>query len=782
MKGTLSALLSQRLVTKKFSSFIVVCLALLPFLSLFATGPVKSSIDNAEHWVNLTNAMFINGQNFIFSYGPLFWLVGGVSEYYNTSTYYISIMFVWGIYAVIVWATLLLMYKSRGYLFFLLIAVCFFSFYYLKVLIFLWPLVFLFYRQFSESKQYYINVSVCLLFGVLAGFVLYIRFFYGLITIAVFGGYLAAQFLRDFRLKQTVCFIISFAVSSFVIGILVYGDANLVLKYFTTNIQLSYGNGVDMTLDIINYPFAYVCSFIVLGCFIAYGIFKRQLFILPLLVTWLLLFKLGFGRADHYVTYFVVPCAFIMLLISFDKGKFVKGLFFISFFSLYYLGTHSAYQNSPKLGLAFSTINIPSMNNPFKLPFAAGMSYQDRMAQDYEQYKLDDDFVREIGESTIDVYPYNNEYMYANKLNYKPRPLFQNYMTLTPALDLANAEFLNSPEKPQKILWNGGLACGSVDCNTFTGVDNKFLLNEDPLTSMAILENYSPSGFVLGRNDEPMLLFSARDQKQVANFVLKKSERMKFGMWYPVPEAKQNIVKIYPDFKITTIGKLKNFFFRGNIVKISYKLKSGEQRQYRLNIINAQSGVWASPLLDGLEPLGFSGEDVAEVMFETDSDYYFEPEFEAKFVATETPLITYQRRKINYNEPVTLPATVRSTDIDCEGSIDQAIDPIRGEDYSLPLSVKGWLAKSTAQGVLFDAIYVTLADKNHHKRYFTSNRNNRGDLVAVFGREELNNAGFISTIDTSSLDGEFSVTLAGRTGDETFICRNLQRPLNINRN
>ena len=126
MKGTLSALLSQRLVTKKFSSFIVVCLALLPFLSLFATGPVKSSIDNAEHWVNLTNAMFINGQNFIFSYGPLFWLVGGVSEYYNTSTYYISIMFVWGIYAVIVWATLLLMYKSRGYLFFYLLQFVFF--------------------------------------------------------------------------------------------------------------------------------------------------------------------------------------------------------------------------------------------------------------------------------------------------------------------------------------------------------------------------------------------------------------------------------------------------------------------------------------------------------------------------------------------------------------------------------------------------------------------------------------------------------------------------------
>lgn len=118
----------QRLATRKFIFFIFMLLALVPVVNIVATGPVKSSIDNAEHWVNLTNAVFIEGQSFIFSYGPLFWLVGGVSEYYSAGSYYLSIAFALLFYASVLWAIFVLTYKSRGYLSLFLIVVCFFRF------------------------------------------------------------------------------------------------------------------------------------------------------------------------------------------------------------------------------------------------------------------------------------------------------------------------------------------------------------------------------------------------------------------------------------------------------------------------------------------------------------------------------------------------------------------------------------------------------------------------------------------------------------------------------
>lgn len=116
------------------------------------------------------------------------------------------------------------MYKSQGYLFVFLIAIGFFSFYYLKVFLFLWPLVFLFYRQYTSEKNFYLNVGACLALGAITGGVLYVRFFYGLIAFAVFGGYLAAQFLKNFSVKEVLAYVLAFGASSFIIGMLIYVD------------------------------------------------------------------------------------------------------------------------------------------------------------------------------------------------------------------------------------------------------------------------------------------------------------------------------------------------------------------------------------------------------------------------------------------------------------------------------------------------------------------------------------------------------------------------------
>ena len=45
----------------------------------------SGSNGNVEHWINLTNQMFYGKQDFLFSYGPLFWLTaGGATTQYNT--------------------------------------------------------------------------------------------------------------------------------------------------------------------------------------------------------------------------------------------------------------------------------------------------------------------------------------------------------------------------------------------------------------------------------------------------------------------------------------------------------------------------------------------------------------------------------------------------------------------------------------------------------------------------------------------------------------------------
>jgi hypothetical protein len=92
------------------------------------------------------------------------------------------------------------------------------------------------------------------------------------------------------------------------------------------------------------------------------------------------------------------------------------------------------------------------------------------------------------------------------------------------------------------------------------------------------------------------------------------------------------ITKVVPHFEFTIAGRLKNLFFRGNVVNIYYKTYSGEIKNYRLNILNSISGVWVSPLINKMNNSGFIGDNVESIMFQTNDINYFKPNFESIFI------------------------------------------------------------------------------------------------------------------------------------------------------
>jgi hypothetical protein len=110
--------------------------------------------------------------------------------------------------------------------------------------------------------------------------------------------------------------------------------------------------------------------------------------------------------------------------------------------------------------------------------------------------------------------------------------------------------------------------------------------------------------------------------------------------------------------------------------------------------------------------------------------------------------------------------------------LTNSLNLLSADDVITPL-VQRMVSEITGQGTLFDATYVSLTDKNQHHRFVASSKNSRGDLIAVFGKPDLENAGFAANVDTSGLHGDYTVSLSGRTGDQIFICRNLQRPLTL---
>ena len=86
-----------------------------------------------------------------------------------------------------------------------------------------------------------------------------------------------------------------------------------------------------------------------------------------------------------------------------------------------------------------------------------------------------------IGISTVDIYPWNAQLLFENKLNFSPRPVFQSYTAYTKTLEEMNFNHYNSPEKsPEFVIYE------------FLAIDQRYPLFDEPKVNLCLIKNYSP--------------------------------------------------------------------------------------------------------------------------------------------------------------------------------------------------------------------------------------------------------------------------------------------------
>lgn len=734
-------------------TFLAVFVVVFSSLKMYSTSALNGDV---EQWVNLTNQMFYEGQDFLFSYGPLYWLTGVASSQYNIYSYWGAITFL-SVLNACFWSVIFtLICKARSYILFSVTYFLFFSSLNFSAALFLLPFAIIVYLEFSKANPLTVNSRLMVALGVLVGFLFYVRFFYGVVGLAAFGSYLFVRLFSEKKTLRLALFFIGLIVSYVFFGLIIFHDKVNIVNYLIVNKNLSFGNSVDMTLDVVNSNSTFVAAALVVVFLNMYLLFKRRSLLLTVNILLLIFFKIGFSRTDHYVVYFVVPVAALSLVMIFEKDSISRLLFVLTISSLYYLSVNQSYPSAPTKNSLLPAID-----------FSVG--YEDRMQKLYAKFTLEEELIRKIGKSTVDVYPYNNEYVFAHKLNYKHRPSFQNYMTLTPALDLMNKKFFESSERPRFVLFTSGATCGSENCNVFDGLDKKFSLNEDPLTVSAILLNYHTVSVSKGKNGLPLILLEENDGYTVYAESPISEKIMYFGEWYKVPRTADGVTKIIPDFELTNYGRIKNLLFRGSILKVRYKFVSGDIREYRLNIINSTNGVWVSPLLDNFE---FSGEAVDSVMFLSQSSNYFNTKFKSRWMKVNIPGV-----RTKYAMPLTsIPGVNTNVEIACDGSIDSinGAPPAPSKlDFNVMehLKIQGWLALSTQDGTLFDKTFLTLTDINGKRIFISTSGQVRGDVGAAFKKSSLNAAGYNTLIDLSVLNGgTYTLGMGGVHNSEFYSC------------
>jgi hypothetical protein len=252
---------------------------------------------------------------------------------------------------------------------------------------------------------------------------------------------------------------------------------------------------------------------------------------------------------------------------------------------------------------------------------------------------------------------------------------------------------------------------------------------------------------------------------------------MRFDRWYTVPKNANGVTKLVPNFAFTTRGRLKNLLFRGGVLVVKYRLNSGEVQQFRLNILNTQSGIWVSPFL---ADFSLAGPEVEAIMIETHTANYIEPTYHAQWISV--PLTAVSTKQVAY-DPVlpTAPAAGKQADVACEGSIDLAngVAALPKIVATGTLNVRGWLAFSTTQNLLPDQTFLTLTDAQGKRLFVTTHEDTRPDVAAVFHHPELSAAGYDALINLSGLKGAYTLGMAGLFQSQLFTCSQFAIPLDI---
>lgn len=276
-----------------------------------------------------------------------------------------------------------------------------------------------------------------------------------------------------------------------------------------------------------------------------------QLLLLELPV-WFVLFKHGWVRNDGHIMIFIYGGSFLTMMNLLAAGR--KRCCMLLLALVVFAGTEMrGVIRGGRAAQAWSEV----LRGDYTLP-------EGRKTMVRRRYALEPKTIAKIGKDSIDVFPWDIAVLYANDLNWQPRPMMQSYLAVSPELDRRNAEAV-SGNGPKWILFK------------YLSIDQRYPLFDEPLTKIKLLENYRTEKvlreFVLMKKADKAVPFTEK--------VLSEGE-FAAGEYIEIPKTVPGnlvVAEFEPEFN--WLGRIANFFFKPNETYIRFADEKGESRKYK---------------------------------------------------------------------------------------------------------------------------------------------------------------------------------------------------------
>ena len=120
--------------------------------------------------------------------------------------------------------------------------------------------------------------------------------------------------------------------------------------------------------------------------------------------------------------------------------------------------------------------------------------------------------------------------------------------------------------------------------------------------------------------------------------------------------------------------------------------------------------------------------------------------------------------------------------IDCAGGIEtinaKRISSSTSIGNNENLVINGWAVLNTNEGITFDKVQIAITDSQGNVARYSTFKTKRDDVSAYF-KQGLDDSGFTTFIQASSVKGIIDLDVIGIKGQQYYLCKNLQQQPNI---
>lgn len=226
--------------------------------------------------------------------------------------------------------------------------------------------------------------------------------------------------------------------------------------------------------------------------------------------------------------------------------------------------------------------------------------------------------LEKIGSHTIDIFPWDIEYIIQNKLNYRPRPMFQSIMACTEQVQQLNLDAYMQ-QAPDFLIYD------------YDAIDNRYPFSEEGMMNLAIVQHYALAD-TFTSNERPRLLL--HKQTDLVPLEIKESGREKFAMMQEIDTKQADMIKAEINYSLK--GKIRAAWYKPSPLRISLQRRNGQWLIYKTSPELLKAGLMVGKLIQSTQDFSdlITGngylEPVLKIKLDADSNYY-DPEIAITF-------------------------------------------------------------------------------------------------------------------------------------------------------